>query len=130
MGLMAVITSLVAVITRLTGKLTRLMKIKELEPRIDRIGLEKLNVILEHGQIKYFVCWDAENKNIVVFDWVGIAWSTIKKIEKPENINDLKIETKRILEDTYMGELHTDQVIINGEKATIIKEYCDSRFDF
>ena len=130
MSLMAVIHSLVAVITRLTGKPTRLMKIKELEPRIDRIGLEKLNVILEHGQIKYFVCWDAENKNIVVFDSVGIAWSTIKKIEKPENINDLKVETRRILYDTYYGELHIDQIIINGEEAAINEEYFASGFDF
>lgn len=130
MSLMAVIHSLVAVITRLTGKPTRLMKIKELEPRIDRIGLEKLNVILEHGQIKYFVCWDAENKNIVVFDREGIAWSSIKKIEKPENINDLKIEKKRLEYNTYIGECHIDILIINGEEAAIIKEYCASGFDF
>lgn len=124
MSLMAVITSLVAVITRLTGKPTRLMKIKELEPHIDRMGLEKLNVILEHGQIKYFVCWDDRSRNIVVYDRLGIAWTPLFNIGKPENVNDITIETKNILVDVKIGnKLNAEFIRINGEQTIHVEEY-------
>lgn len=124
MSLVAVITCLMAVIDRLMAQTIRLMKIKELEPHIDRIGLEKLNVILENGQIKYFVCWDDRSRNIVVYDRLGIAWTPLFNIGKPENVNDITIETKNILVDVKIGnKLNAEFISINGEQTIHVEEY-------
>lgn len=82
------------------------MRLFEMEPKIDKLGLKKLEARLQRGgRVHWFIC--SKNGNLVVFDINGLAFVPIYKLDfDSEDISKIKV-----IELNYWQKKH---VFING----------------
>lgn len=82
------------------------MKLFEMEPKIDKLGLKKLDARLQRGgRVHWFIC--SNHGKLVVFDTNGLAFVPIFKYDfDSEDTSKIKV-----IELNYWQEKH---VFING----------------
>lgn len=67
------------------------MRLFEMEPKIDKLGLKKLEVRLQRGgRVHWFIC--SNHAKLVVFDTNGLAFVPIYKFDfDSEDISKIKV---------------------------------------
>ena len=68
------------------------MKLFEMEPKIDKLGLKKLEARLQRGgRVHWFIC--SKNGKLIVFDTNGLAFVPIYRLDfDSEAINKIDID--------------------------------------
>lgn len=68
------------------------MKLFEMEPKIDKLGLKKLEVRLQRGgRVHWFIC--SKNGKLIVFDTNGLAFVSIYRLDfDSEAISKIEVD--------------------------------------
>lgn len=78
------------------------MKLFEMEPKIDKLGLKKLEVRLQRGgRVHWFIC--SNHGKLVVFDTNGLAFVPIYRLDfNSEAISKIEIHETTIASNNYV----------------------------
>ena len=94
------------------------MKLFEMEPKIDKLGLKKLEVRLQRGgRVHWFIC--SNHGKLVVFDTNGLAFVPIYRLDfDSEAISKIEIDeiTTRSYKLVYINGLPT----VNAPELNLI----------
>lgn len=78
------------------------MKLFEMEPKIDKLGLKKLEARLQRGgRVHWFIC--SNHGKLVVFDTNGLAFVPIYRVDfDSETISKIEIDEIAIASNNYV----------------------------
>lgn len=78
------------------------MKLFEMEPKIDKLGLKKLEARLQRGgRVHWFIC--SNHGKLVVFDTNGLAFVPIYRLDfDSEAISKIEIDETTIASNNYV----------------------------